>query len=1334
MDLPRPPLPAFSVFASTSLIDVFGGQKEASATFDGAALFVDMSGYTPLAESFCRDGADGQEELSEILNQIFSRHVDCIYRAGGEIASFLGDGVLAFWQAGTKSIDDVLALAEQCATDLHQAHRELADISEIAPRLHIGIAAGELWAARLGGIDRLWHQILAGAAAREAFIAGNRAKPGETIIARNQPSKGGHTKVSPGLEDAQQTFAQNHDGGDDQTSDLVPRMVREWWSDDRRQWLPQIRMISALFAKIDKLPTENDDSLQDYQDAVTALQRAIRPYSASSGTLAVDDKGLVFKLYFGMPYNSHRDNDTQALMVGLAIRDALKGSRLAVSVGIANGDGICMPIGGHERMEYTAIGRFAHLAARLMDQPGEAVLCTSDVADRAKNELNLLECAPVTLKGLSEPLAVFRAETAGSPRLSKPSLIGRQSETALIEDCLANLRLGKGGLLHILGDAGIGKTALIDHLLDITEVTNLTTLVGGSTMSEIVLPFHSWRPVFAQLLDLTHPRRSGAVDIEIRLRGLPKDEQHLLPLINAVLPDAIETTSAKIASDVEKLSGEARVDATLGFLARLIRYLAPPGFILVLEDCHWMDQASWQLLERLTATSDDMLVVLTSRPQPDMAYLETLRATPHFQDLKLQPLASDAIKQIIRHATPPIVGEDGDQVWVDQDGLDQAAEFAAGNALFAKEFAYLMAAERKADLFAMTQTSVDLGDVAADLRSKQPKKKSWPRTLQGLIATRLDSLEPPELLALKAASVIGSQFDLALLGHVVPDQPKPKTLLLTITDLLSRHLVLAIDQAAHLYCFQHDLIREVVYGQLTRDQRQRLHNRTAEAIEEVHQDNLTAQFAALADHWSKAEEGPKTLKYAELAAEQALRSGGHEEARRLLQLCFAYADNQRHRPVPMARRLRWYRLSADTQFGLGNLKERRKNADAALRIAGTQRYLVRPRQVVGGLADLAAWSGHRLFGKFRAKPPPGSAELSLEIARIHRHHAAIAWFSSDPIAMTAHSIAALRHAEKGPASEVLAGASAEFGGILGLLGLRKLGRSLMGRALLVADEADERSMLAYVRMLTCLYEVGVGNWTVVEEQALACEKLTDNIGDRVNWSNVQAVRFWSHYYQNDLDAAEELARRLSARLGVDGNDQHRAWAYRFAALCALRRKRPEIARDHLESASTHLMGSTAANDKLPAIGLLALARYRSGERTGAIEAALEGFSMIEDVGRPTGHSMLEGYAALTEVSFHALLEEPASPAWRAAFTQCLQGLDRFQRAFPVGRPRYYIWRGLEQALLGKDVAGRRLLLQAKTQASALGMHWERDLAAMALAVGPEQFLQDLRRHAVSALT
>jgi class 3 adenylate cyclase len=1304
---------ASSAFAPKAFFNAFGGRQEASVTFAGAALFVDMSDYTSFAETLCRQGSDGREQLSDILNQIFARQVDCIHRSAGEIASFMGDGVLAFWPMGQSPIEDALARAEQCASELHLAQQELAASFASCPKLHVGVATGELWAARLGGVDRIWHRILAGQAVREAFRAGNQAKPGETLVSRCEPGADSLDRTRSGLEEAQTAFVGDEtDRQPTDDDDLVPRMVRDWWADDKRRWLPQLRMISAIFIKIDKLAKEHDGILADYQRATTALQRAIRPYSASPGNLIIDDKGLVFKLYFGMPYNSHRNNSNQALQAALAVRSALNDIGLSTSIGLADGEGVCMPIGGRARLEYTAIGRFSHLAARLMAQPGDEILCTPDVAAKADGPLQLSKRPPVLLKGVTEPLAIFSVQPARPTPAARAPLIGREMETALIGDCLDRLRSGQGGILYVTGDAGIGKTALIDHIVDVSASRNLTTLVGGSTMSEVVLPFHSWRSVFSQLLDVSiHAESSDARTARAtsKLRGLPMEEQRLLPLVNAVLPDLTDATS-----DVDKLSGEARVDATLSFLTRLIRYLAPPGFILILEDCHWMDSASWRLLERLTKTTQDMLILLTSRPRPSDPSLDAISAHPLFEHVSLQPLSQTAIKEIIRRAAPLQGSTEDDQKW-----LGRAADFASGNPLFAKEFAYLMAAT-PSSVHADHATAVTSGGGSGDGLAW----KTWPTTLQGLIASRLDSLRPPELLMLKAASVIGSQFDLNLLDRVMPEQPQSRPAMQDLANLLSHHLVLVIDRAASLYRFQHDLIREVVYGQLTRDQRQLLHNRAATAIEDVHGDNLVAQFATLADHWSKADEGSKTLKFAELATEQAIRSGGYSEAQRLLGLCFDHADGRERHLIPTARRLRWYRLSADTYFGLGNLAERSKRADAALRIAGSKRARSRPRLITGALCDLASWGGRRLFGGLGTQPTLGRSELSQELARIYRHHAAIAWFSSDPMAMTAHSIAALRHAEKGPASDVLAGASVEFGGILGLLGLRQPGRSLMRRALAIAEQVDDRSVLAYVRLLICLYEVGVGNWPVADEHALICERLAEEAGDRVNWANVQAVRFWSPYYQNDLKMAETIARRFRARLEVDGNDQHHSWACRFTALAALRQRRPEIARDYLERAQAYLAGSTAANDRLPVIGLLALARYRSGDRTGALETALEGLSLIEDVGRPTGHAMLEGYASLTEVSFHALLNEPESAIWRSAFAQCLGGLDRFQRAFPIGRPRYRIWRGLDLALQGRTSASRRQFRHAETLAQRLGMAWERDLATMALAVGPTQFLRD----------
>ena len=1330
------PLPELSVFASKALIKAFVGRQETSVTFNGVVLFADMSGYTALAEELCAQGTDGREQLSRILNQTFALYVECIHRAGGEIASFAGDSILAYWPIADVSLTKAMAAAESCAKALHDMPCRHTTNSFTLPDLHIGIAAGRLWAAQLGGVDDVWYQILAGPAAKSAFDAGNKARSGETVMVHlNQdldvsPDEHRGLEDAPGIylpatEDSPSSSAIEKDHG------LVPRVVREWWSKERLRWLPQVRMICALFVKIDHLPPEQDDNLEIYQRAIVTMQRAFRAYSASSGTLVADDKGLVFKLYFGMPYNTHRNDSAQALQSALAIRRGIRSLGLDCSAGLDSGEGICMPIGGMDRLEYTTIGRFSHRAARLMGTPVSDILCTKNVASLAGRDIQLAKQLSIRLKGISQPVDVFRAEAPVSVDAERHQLVGRQTELAQIYDRLDRLRSGQGSILSIVGDAGIGKTALIEDLIDTATSSNLRVLIGRSTMSEVVVSFRPWRSIFMQLLDLEsdvaaiEPDGSG---IASRLNGLPENVQRHLSLLNAVIPGLIKTESG-----ADNLFGKARVDATLTLLSRLFRFLVPPGFILILEDCHWMDSASWQLLEWLIATSPDMLVVLTSRPHPDTQALAAIRALPRFQELLLQPLDAAAIEKIISASVPIDTADPENQTW-----REEAIEFAMGNPLFAKEYAYLKSTRQRAPMTSLSRRHGDQ-DQGVLLRSASQRQNtddalspSFSVTLQSLITSRLDSLRPPELLVLKAASVIGSQFDLPLLEYVAPDRPGPKQLLKTIADLVRHHVVLIIDQKTAVFRFQHDLIREVVYGQLTGEQKKLLHNRTAEAIEEVHSQHLPSQFAMLADHWSKADNSPHTIKYAELAAEQAIRSGGYVEAERLLGLCFEQADRDSRHRVPMARRIRWYRLSADAQFGLGNLAERARDAETALRIFGKPRANSRPRLIGGALASLASWNVGRLTSRLGFARKRQSLELSLEIARIYRHSAAVAWFSNDPVTMTAHSIDALHHAEQATPSDVLAGASVEFGGILGLLGFRSLGRAMMLRAQRIAEEIEDLAILAYVHLLICLYEVGAGNWEGADRSSLACEQLCDQIGDRVNWANVQAVRFWSPFYRNDLETAEARAKRLYEQVQIDGNPQHRAWAHRYAALCDLRRKQPSSARRHLEHALEALGGTKASNETLPALGLLALARYRCGDRASAYEAALEGLSLMETVGRPTGHAMLEGYAALTEVAFHALLEDRTSPTWQTAFDQCLSGLNRYRWVFPIGVPRYRIWLGLSQALQGRFRHSRKNLERACDAAKRLGMPWEQDLAGMALEIGPERFLDDLRSQAADS--
>src|SRR5476649_2037492 len=168
---------------------------------------------------------------------------------------------------------------------LHAASRSAFPSSPIAAlTLHIGLSAGEIWAARLGG-DQRWQLLLAGPAVREACAASARASQGQTVIA---PDAGPFVAPS-----AERTADPERPADDSATAGHrpldpaahIPKRVQEYAGEGYSAWIPQRRTICALFIRIDGLDDTAPDALTSHQAVVTSLNVALRPYTGSSGTL-----------------------------------------------------------------------------------------------------------------------------------------------------------------------------------------------------------------------------------------------------------------------------------------------------------------------------------------------------------------------------------------------------------------------------------------------------------------------------------------------------------------------------------------------------------------------------------------------------------------------------------------------------------------------------------------------------------------------------------------------------------------------------------------------------------------------------------------------------------------------------------------------------------------------------------------------------------------------------------------------------------------------------------------------------------------------------------------
>ena len=157
--------PALESFLPARLLSRLSdaGAQPSEARFEGTVLFADISGYTRLTETLCGAGDEGLERLSGLLNQSFSRYVEVVHAHGGEVASFAGDSLLACWDAGGAEE------ARRCAEALR------------GDELHLGLASGAVWVARLGGWFGGWELLVGGPAVREAFQCAGRARKGEVV-------------------------------------------------------------------------------------------------------------------------------------------------------------------------------------------------------------------------------------------------------------------------------------------------------------------------------------------------------------------------------------------------------------------------------------------------------------------------------------------------------------------------------------------------------------------------------------------------------------------------------------------------------------------------------------------------------------------------------------------------------------------------------------------------------------------------------------------------------------------------------------------------------------------------------------------------------------------------------------------------------------------------------------------------------------------------------------------------------------------------------------------------------------------------------------------------
>jgi ABC-type oligopeptide transport system substrate-binding subunit/class 3 adenylate cyclase len=584
--------------------------------------------------------------------------------------------------------------------------------------------------------------------------------------------------------------------------------------------------------------------------------------------------------FFGAPTTSEDDAE-RAVRCALRVIDEMEdyarevrrgwgAEGFGVRVGVATGPVVVGEIGAGSRVEYAAFGDTVNVAARLQSAAEPGSVLVDEATHRAVEGIfDWSARRDLDLKGKSGPVAAWSVTgVAASARSQRglpgveTRLVGRSRELATGREALEAVRAGRGGVLVVAGEAGIGKSRLLAELRSLAERDGIRWLEGRCVSYGESLPYWPVR-------DLLRGEwiGAGADEPELRVRiglrrrleqlfGAEADEPY--PYLGGLLEVALEREAATRTAE---LSPEALQWRTFEVVGQLFARLAEEApLVLAFEDLHWADATSVLLLEQLLSLAEDapVLLVLSLRPERDHGSWtlreHASREFPHLlHEIDLEPLGDadgELLAALVAPATLPVELE------------RRVLEAADGNPFFLEELVRSLA-----DVGALVRTEEGWQfDHAVEVEV--------PPTVEKVILARLDRLSPQARELVTSASALGRNFAQPLLEGVLGE---------TSADSLHELQRLGLLRQSRRwpqpeFRFRHALIQETAYRTLLTEQRTRLHRRAAEWLEQRYAERDAEVLGLLAHHWLRADDEAKAADYLLRAGDKARLEYALDEA------------------------------------------------------------------------------------------------------------------------------------------------------------------------------------------------------------------------------------------------------------------------------------------------------------------------------------------------------------------------------------------------------------------------------------------------------------------------
>ncbi|MBN4064636.1 AAA family ATPase [Dehalococcoides mccartyi] len=709
------------------------------------------------------------------------------------------------------------------------------------------------------------------------------AKIGVAAIAQTDdvPSNAGPTATSTDTADTKPTAVAESDALSRLAQYVPPELLSKLESARAGSSMAgERRVVTMLFCDIQG-STAAAGSLdpEDWAEIINgAFEHLIAPVYKYEGTLArlMGDAILAF---FGAPI-AHEDDPQRAVLAGLDILESVKpyaeeikrkwGFDLAVRVGINTGLVVVGEVGSDLRVEYSALGDAINIAARMEQTAAPNTLqITAETQKLIAPFFDFTDLGGIEVKGKEEPVQAYQVNSANSKvgqlrgieGLDSP-LIGRSAEMNALNQAASELTEGRGQIVSVMGEAGLGKSRLMAELRQSVGTDKKAMWLEGRSLSyETETPYSPFIDIMTTLL------HGAGLDTE------NFDYLQFKSIIQRLAPENGTTIAPHLAS----LAGITASGEDL----EVVRYLDPPrakaktfeaahnffreiaanrSLILVFDDLHWVDPTSLELIKLLMPIADQcpLMLVGVYRPRRQERSWEFFEAASRdfahrHVEVNLQPLDEEDARELVANLL------EVDDLPINVRNL--ILEKAEGNPFFVEE---------------VIRTLLDKGLVVRQdghwHATQEINQIDVPDTLNGVLTARLDALEDSAKRVLQIAAVVGREFDDEQVASVVGDADVLNNALL---ELQRRELIREKSRQSHrMFIFKHAMTQESAYASVLRSDRREMHLSMGEFLET----SRPEQIGDIARHFVSANEPDRALPYLVMAGSKSAKAYATDEA------------------------------------------------------------------------------------------------------------------------------------------------------------------------------------------------------------------------------------------------------------------------------------------------------------------------------------------------------------------------------------------------------------------------------------------------------------------------